>query len=90
MLHLAYVFWFQKRMAGAEIKPQSQRSQKRAKVPEAVHEVDAIVVIVAVVVGGGGGGGSEGGGNRSSGGSAAVARRIRCRVQSRSRDRQLL
>jgi hypothetical protein len=39
MLHLAYVFWFRKRMAGAEIKPQNQRSQKRAEVPEAVFHL---------------------------------------------------
>ena len=36
ILHLAYVFWLQNRMLGEEIKPQSQRSQKRAQVPEAV------------------------------------------------------
>jgi hypothetical protein len=39
ILHLAYVFQIRKRMAGAEIKPQSQRSQKRAEVPDAVFHM---------------------------------------------------
>jgi len=44
----SYVFQIQKRMAGAQIKPQSQRSQKRAKVPEAVFHTCTSALHVSV------------------------------------------
>ncbi len=39
ILHLGYLFQLGKRMAGTEIKPQSQRSQKWSEVPEAVFHL---------------------------------------------------